>query len=635
MCGITGYCDYRGGSSRDVLSRMTSVLRHRGPDDEGLYCGEAAGAQLGFGSRRLSVLDLSELGHQPMESDDGRHLIVLNGEIYNFREIAKELEREGFTFRSSSDTEVVLKAFIHWGPQSVHRFVGMFAFAIYDKAEQRLFLFRDRAGIKPLYYYWHRDLFLFASELKSFHEHPGFEKELSHGAMQLYLRYQFVPAPHTIFENTFKLRPGHYLEIDLQEHSLEEKEYWSVLHAYNAPKLDISEEEALEELESLLISAFQYRMVADVPVGVFLSGGYDSATVAALLQSNISGKLRTFTIGFGEKGFDEAPEARALAKFLGTDHVEHYCTAEDAAGIIATLPEIYDEPFGDSSAVPTILVSRIARQHVTVALSADGGDETFAGYAKYTRQLNTFRKLAAIPAPLARVLHPFVRPVSMLPWVRDLHAIEARTEVVEGIFGERDRRALYRYKIEPICYTRAELKKILRNPAPDLPTAYDQFGALDPANDAMNGMLAIDYQTYLVDDVLVKVDRASMSVSLEGRAPLLDHRIIEFVARLPSNLKYRDGTQKYLLRKLLYKYVPATMMERPKKGFAAPVESWFEKELGELLGDHLSESRLKADGLFNPAEVIRMRDRHLSGGRQEFDRTWTLLMFQMWKERWL
>jgi len=408
-----------------------------------------------------------------------------------------------------------------------------------------------------------------------------------------------------------------------------------VLEAYNAPKLELSEDEAVDELESRLVSAFRYRMVADVPVGVFLSGGYDSATVAALLQARVPGKLRTFTIGFAESGYNEAPEAKALAEFLGTDHVEHYCTAQDAAGIFSTLPEIYDEPFADPSSIPTILISRIAREHVTVALSADGGDETFAGYSKYTRNLDLFRSLAAVPRPVARALRPLVRPVSRLPWVRDRFNIEARADLVEGLFGERNRRALYRYKIEPNYCTGAELNRILLDPGPVLPTAYDNFDALDDANDDMNRMLAIDYQTYLTDDVLVKVDRATMSVGLEGRAPLLDHRIIEFVSRLPTHMKYRNGTQKYLLRKLLHRYVPATMMERPKKGFDAPIESWFSAELKGLLGDHLSESRLKADGLFHPEAVTRMRDDYLTAGRLQFDRVWTVLMFQMWKDRWL
>jgi asparagine synthase (glutamine-hydrolysing) len=626
MCGITGYCDYRGesrrqGSDRAGLERMTRVLRHRGPDDEGYYSGEFGGTQVGLGHRRLSVIDLSELGHQPMDSDDGDHAIVLNGEIYNYREIAAELEAQGFRFRSTSDTEVVLKALIHWGPRAVEKFVGMFALAFLDKASRRLFLFRDRAGIKPLYYYWHDGLFLFASELKSFHEHPGFSRALNHGAMQRFLRYQFIPAPHTIFHHTYKLRPGHFMEIDLQSRSVSETPYWSVLDAYNAPKLDIDEQEAVERLEALLVSAFEYRMVADVPVGVFLSGGYDSATVAALLQSRMSNKLRTFTIGFAQQGFDEAPEARALAEYLGTDHVEHYCTADDAAGIITTLPDIYDEPFADPSAIPTILVSRIAREHVTVALSADGGDETFAGYSKYTRNLGLFRKLAAVPAPLARALRPLVRPASKLPWVRDRFNIEARIDLAEGVFGERDRRALYRHKIEPNYCTRADLQRILLDPVVDLPTAYDNFGELAATNDETSRMLAIDYQTYMVDNVLVKVDRASMSVSLEGRAPLLD--------------QIRNGTQKYLLRKLLHKHVPPKMMERPKRGFGAPIESWFAKELSTLLGDHLNESRLKADGLFDPVAVTRMRDDYLSEGRLKFDRAWTVLMFQMWKDRWL
>jgi asparagine synthase (glutamine-hydrolysing) len=635
VCGIAGFCDYRGETDQDTLFRMTRVLSHRGPDDEGLFHDRSPLAQIGLGHRRLAVLDLSAAGHQPMRSADGRYVIVYNGEIYNFKEIADDLAGVGAVLRTSSDTEVILEAFARWGADAVHRFVGMFAFAIFDRKRGKLFLFRDRTGIKPLYYFRHGDLFLFASELKSFHEHADFEKDLDLGALELFLRYGFVPAPHTIFKHTYKLLPGHYLEIDLAKRSLDEKMYWSVLDAYNAPKLEISENEALQQLESLLISAFGYRMVSDVPVGVFLSSGYDSATVAAILQSQISGQLRTFTIGFREQGFDEAPDARAVAEHLGTDHYEHYCSAKDAAGIISTLPEIYDEPFADASAIPTILVSRIAREHVTVALSADGGDETFAGYSRYTRHFDLVRRLASIPRPLARLLRPLIRPASRLPGIRSLTSMGTRADFVTGILGEENPNAVYRHKIELNYCTRDELDRIFRPTVPILPTAYDRFTELGPQNDAIDRMLAIDYQTYLVDDVLVKVDRASMSVSLEGREPLLDHRIIEFAARLPSSFKYRNGIKKRILRELLHKYVPARLMDRPKKGFGAPIESWFRDEVKELLVDFLSESRLRADGLFDPAEVVRMRDRHLSADHEEFHRIWILLVFQMWKERWL
>ena len=392
MCGITGFCDFNKSIKKEFLENATSVLKHRGPDDSNSEVYETGNATIGFGHRRLSILDLSACGRQPMHSDDENISIILNGEIYNFKEIKKELQNEGHLFHSASDTEVIIKSYQQWGIDAVHKFIGMFAFVLFDKNKNVLYCFRDRAGVKPFYYYKNNDCVLFASELKAFHEYPLFKKEINEEAVSLFFKYAYIRAPHTIFKNAFKLQAGHYLEIDISKKEVKEIKYYDVINFYNKPKLKISEEEAIEETERLMKSAFQYRLVSDVTVGVFLSGGYDSSAVAAILQKNNQQKIKTFTIGFHENNFNEAPYAKKIANYLGTDHHEFYCTEKEAQNIIPQLADIFDEPFGDSSAIPTTLVSRFAAKQVSVALSADGGDEIFAGYNRY-RQLSLIYEL--------------------------------------------------------------------------------------------------------------------------------------------------------------------------------------------------------------------------------------------------
>jgi asparagine synthase (glutamine-hydrolysing) len=379
MCGITGFIDFSKQSSRETLVAMRETLIHRGPDDQGEAILDTPAARVGLGFRRLSIIDLSPLGHQPMTNDANGDVVMLNGEIYNYKEIRKELEALGHSFKSNSDTEVVLKAYMQWGKKSVDRFIGMFAIALYSKNANRIIFFRDRAGVKPFYWYWQDGLFLFASELKAFHAHPLFKKEIDINALSLFLQHGYISAPWCIFKNAHKLMPGHTLTVNLENQEMNIEKYWDITDQYNQPKLDIPFSEAVDTTEKVLSSSFQYRMVADVPVGVFLSGGYDSTCVTALLQNNATRKIKTYTIGFRETAYNEATYAKAVAEHLGTDHHEYYCTISDAIDIVPILSDYYDEPFGDSSAIPTLLVSRIARQHVTVALSADGGDEIFAG----------------------------------------------------------------------------------------------------------------------------------------------------------------------------------------------------------------------------------------------------------------
>ncbi|MCX6723491.1 MAG: asparagine synthase (glutamine-hydrolyzing), partial [Candidatus Staskawiczbacteria bacterium] len=395
MCGIIGIRDFRNKISPQILSKMTDILSYRGPDDSGIYIDEKN--NVGFGHRRLSILDLSSAGHQPMSDDNENIWVTFNGEIYNFKEIRKELENKGHRFKSNSDTEVIVKSYEEWGIEAVKKYRGMFAFAIWDKTKEKLFLVRDRAGVKPLYYYHKDNLFLFSSELKSFHQHPKFEKEINFDALALFLQFGYILAPHTIFQDAYKLNPGHYLEID-KNGSLKEIKYWDITDYYLEKPINKPEDEIEKELEQILIESFNYRMVSDVPVGVFLSGGIDSSLVAALLQTNSKNSIKTFTIGFNEKEYNEAPYAKKIARHLKTDHNEIYCTSKDALEIIPKLSEIYDEPFGDSSSIPTYLVSKFARQQVKVALSADAGDELFCGYSRYELLNNYYKIIQKTPS---------------------------------------------------------------------------------------------------------------------------------------------------------------------------------------------------------------------------------------------
>jgi len=614
---------------------MTDTLHHRGPDDSGysLYYHKEDNFQIGLGHRRLSILDLSRHGHQPMKFEEIE--IVYNGEVYNFKEIREELINLGYNFHSDSDTEVILKSYHKWGIKALHKFNGMFALTIFDKQKDKIFLIRDRAGIKPLYWYSRDNLILFGSELKSFHKHPKFKKEINTDAIALFLQYQYIPEPHSIFENCFKLKAGHYLEINLKTRNIIEHKYWDVIDAYNRPKLNISEEEAINETEKILKSAFEYRMVADVPVGIFLSGGYDSSLVTAILQKDRSQKLKTFTIGFHEKGYNETPYAREVASHLGTEHTEYYCTQKDALEIIPKLVDIYDEPFSDASSIPTTLVSQLARKDVTVALSADGGDEIFAGYDKYalsSQYYNLFSKIPKFTHPPILSLMERVNPNS-IPVAKNSFNFATKYEKAKNVLKSENCVEVMQNVAHQI--TDYELKNIIKNSFKTPKTNYSCASLLNHTNDNIDRMLAIDYKTYMLDDILTKVDRATMSVSLEGREPLLDYRIIEFAASLPSHYKYKNSSTKHILKEITHRYIPKKLMDRPKMGFGVPLMEWFKDELKEYFLIYLDEERLKKEGVFNAKEVVWMRDKYLKGEKVNVETLWSLLVFQMWYEKWM
>ncbi len=633
MCAIVGFVDFSKKSTLSVLKKMTDIMHHRGPDDSGYKFITIDDANIGLGHRRLSILDLSSHGHQPMSFEEIE--IVYNGEVYNFAEIKIELETFGYLFDSHTDTEVILKAYHKWGLKAIDKFNGMFAISIYDRKLNKLFLIRDRAGVKPLYWYHDNGILLYASELKSFHKHPNFEKEIDIDAVALFLQLQYIPEPHSIFKNCYKLRAGHILEVDIKTQKTKEIEYWSVVKCYNKPKLNINEDEAITECEKLLKSAFSYRLVSDVPVGIFLSGGYDSSVVTALLQSQQSEKLKTFTIGFYEKGFDEAPYAKKVAKYLGTEHREYYCTQKDALDIIPKLSCIYDEPFGDVSAIPTTLVSQLAKEDVSVSLSADGGDELFAGYDKYTRTLEYYKNFSKVPSFLKTPLTTMMGTIdpNKILFLKDTFNFTTRYEKIRNIL--KAKHVLDVMKYTSLYCTFNEANRLLNSNAKILETNFDKSDLLTSSNDEINSMLAIDYKTYMVDDVLTKVDRATMSVGLEGREPFLDYRIIEFVATLPSDLKYKNGVKKHLLKEIAHKYLPKELMDRPKMGFGVPIHEWFKDELREYFLHYLSYERLEKEGIFDAKEVVRIRDKYLAGEKQDISNLWSILMFEMWYEKWM
>lgn len=623
MCGITGFIDFNKKITNQQLINASNTLSHRGPDDSDVAIIESKNALLGLGHRRLAILDVSSLGHQPMYSDDNRVVIVLNGEIYNFKEIRNSLEEKGYSFKSTSDTEVIIKAYQHYGIACLEQFIGMFAFVLYDVEKQKIFLVRDRAGVKPLYYYFADGCLLFASELKAFHQYPVFKKEIEPKAVSLYLSYGYIKEPYSIFKNTHKLSPGHYATLNLVTQQLQLTQYWNVLDYYNKPTIKIDDKEATEHLESLLTSAFEYRMVSDVPVGVFLSGGYDSSLVTAILQKNSMNKIKTFTIGFKEDKYNEAVYAKEVANYLGTEHNEYYCSTKEAQEIITTLPYYYDEPFGDSSAIPTILVSRFARQQVTVALSADAGDEIFAGYGRYD-QLITIKKIKQyIPSLLEKLSSKALQqlPVNGSRYAKLGEILSATTDV--DISDSLSRHFTYK-----------QVNALLNNPEKFKERLIDAYN-IPTKSDFINTVLAADYKTYLVDDILTKVDRATMSVGLEGREPFLDHRIVEWAAQLPSSLKYNNGSKKFLLKELTHRYIPQTIMDRPKMGFGIPLNKWMKVELRTFVLEIISRKNLQKHNLFNEDMIINFRDSYLANSTNDTSKLWLILMFQLWWQEWM
>lgn len=630
MCGIAGYIDFNKNTEEEVLAQMTVSLNHRGPDDKGAEVFYEDHAQIGFGQARLSIIDLSSGGHQPMHY---RHFsIVFNGEIYNYLEVRNELIKLGHEFNSKSDTEVILHAYEAWGKEAVHRFIGMFAIVIYDRNSKEIICIRDRAGVKPFYYYIKNGLFLFASELKAFHKHPLFQKEIDLAAVSLFFDFGYIPAPYSIFKDCFKLEPGHFLVLKLETGAMSCHCYWDVNDFYKKPKLSLSYYEAKEQLKSILISACNYRMIADVNVGVFLSGGYDSTLVTSLIQHSQSQPIKTFTIGFYE-GNNEAPAAKRIATTLGTDHTEYYCTTKEAQDIIPLLPFFYDEPFADSSAIPTILVSRIAREmEVIVALSADGGDEIFCGYEQYRSLADKMYAINRIPG---RLKEPARYAVTMF----EKMILFEQTELKHKLYGLKNslnkdalKQAASLFRSMNILPQSYRVNLFSKEP-PIYGTPYNVVsqGFQDPIELAM----AVDYKSYLQNDILTKIDRATMSVSLEGREPLLDNRIIEFVARLPLSYKYDGRTTKKIIRDIVHEYVPFEVMNRPKSGFSLPIFTWLLKDLTYLMDEYLNSNAIEKSEIFNTDFTLSIIKLFKENKLHYKTFIWKLLMFQMWYKKWM
>jgi asparagine synthase (glutamine-hydrolysing) len=633
MCGIAGFVDFNNKSDQDLLSRMTSSLQHRGPDGQGLFFKNTNDAAIGLGHRRLSIIDLSTAANQPMGYDGLQ--VIFNGEIYNYEEIRNVLIEKGHQFLTHSDTEVIVHSWREWGDKAIDQWHGMFAMVLYDERSNEIICIRDRAGVKPFFYYWKDDLFIFGSELKALIAHPQFKKEIEPDAVASYLQYGYVSHPYCIFRYTNKLKPGHYLRLKLNAKDINVYQYWNVYTYYNKPKLKIDLQESIVQTESILQKAFQYRMVADVPVGVFLSGGFDSTCVTALLQKNSSEKIKTFTIGTTDKKLNEAPYAKQIAAHLGTDHTEYYCTSQEALDIIPDLPHYYDEPFADSSAIPTILVSRLARQKVTVALSADAGDEVFAGYNRYDYISRYGKKIAAIPKPFRKIAVAAMESVSSekIPYLRHKRNFHSRYDKLKNLLIDPTPAELL--KNLSLTFTWKEINRLFSQSVTELPTAHTSTKLASGYKDPIAYMMAIDYETYMVDDILQKVDRATMSVSLEGREPFLDQDIIQWAAQLPSDYKYHDGEKKYILKQIVHKYVPAVIMKRPKMGFGIPIESWLANELRDLVHEYLSVQYLQEHNLFNIGEVKKIVSDFYKGRTEKYIKVWNLLMFQMWHKAWM
>lgn len=628
MCGISGFIDHSSRSDISILNEMNDSLAHRGPDHAQVDLTKKETFTIGLAHRRLAIIDLNQSGNQPMYFKD--LTIVLNGEIYNYKEIKEELVSLGHAFVGSSDTEVVLHAFSHWGERCVEKFIGMFAFVIYNKATNRLICVRDRAGVKPFYYYHSSGLFLFASELKAFHKHPNFIKELDHDAVAAFVQFGNVPYDGCIFKNCHKLMPGHILNYDINSKEINLSRYWNVYDSYNKPKLDISLEEAKQHTEKILLSAFKYRMISDVPVGVFLSGGYDSTCLTAILKKAGYDSLNTYTIGVKDSELDESTYAKEIAKHLQTNHHQIDCSEKEMLEIIDKLSYHYDEPFADSSALPTMLVSKMARKEVKVALSADGGDEIFAGYNRYDvlrKRGELLDKFPSIALTMAAA------PVNALSSLSANNSINDRYSKLSELL--KDASPFQITKGLSRLFSDKELHRLMNVEFNFPATPYDSKELQEKYFTSLSYMMAVDYQTYLPDDILQKVDRASMAYSLEAREPFLDHRLIEFAAQLPDDLKYAKGIKKHILKEITHQYVPKQLMDRPKMGFAAPIEKWLRHTLKDKVLFFLGKERLKEQGIFEHKRVQLMLDSFYSGNSKLTTKIWYLLMFQMWHHQWM
>ena len=645
MCGLTGFIDLQGrlpaARLAGIAQSMTDIIAHRGPDDAATWVDAEAHLVLGF--RRLAIIDVSPLGRQPMQSASGRYVIVYNGEIYNAPELRRALEAEGVTFRGHSDTEVMLEGFERWGvAATLDRIAGMFAIALWDRHSRSLWLIRDRLGKKPLYYGRIGGTFFFGSQPKSFFPHPDWRAEIDRDSLTAFMRFGYVPAPRSIYRGLASVRPGECVEVRGGE-VVARRLYWDArvraAAALAEPMEDLSDAAAVARFEELLSGAVRRRLISDVPLGAFLSGGVDSSAVVALMQATGTGRAKTFSIGFEESAYDESRHARAVAEHLGTDHHELRVSPREALAAIPEMPLYYDEPFADGSQVPTYLLSKLTRSHVTVALSGDGGDELLAGYTRYRTGRDIARVIRAVPAALRPAVAGAIRSAPDAAW----RAIEplvprrlgqsplaTRMRRFGGYMTEGGEEAMFRGLVGQW----AEPEKVVR-------------GGREPVEDIWQGSLAervpdfgrrmqlIDTLTYLPDDILVKVDRASMAVGLEARAPLLDHEVVEFTWALPDRFLTRNGETKWLLRQVLFRHVPKALIERPKMGFVMPMDEWLRGPLRDWAEDLLDARSMEADGLLNPAPVRQLWGEHLAGRTAGQYRLWCVLMFQAWKRHWL
>lgn len=644
MCGFVGFIGSRGSALApdEILRAMTSRIMHRGPDGAGYWRDAEHGVALAH--RRLAVLDLSPAGHQPMVSVCGRFVLVFNGEIYNHLDLRRELETSGLAsaWRGQSDTETLLACFAHWGVKvSLQRSVGMFALALWDRNTHELMLARDRVGEKPLYYGQQGGVLLFGSELKALRAHPSFGGAIDRQALSLFLRYGYIPAPFSIYQGIRKLKPGCLLRIREDGQVADQEIYWDSRDVLEQPRRLLSPRDEtvwIDELEGLLKDAVAQQMLADVPLGAFLSGGVDSSLIVALMQAQSKQPVKTFTIGFNERAYDETEYAKAVACHLGTEHTELYVSPQQAMNVIPSLPVLYDEPFADASQIPSYLVARLAREHVTVALSGDAGDELFCGYTRYLATHRLWGYLSRVPLPVRRAVAHAICGISPRTW--NSLAGPLRPFLLgmlgDGSIGEKLHKGARALTARSLRSLYGQIIAQWDNPEllvcnadglePDVMGDGLQMDLASPVEQ----MMGYDLLTYLPDDILVKLDRAAMGVSLETRVPFLDHRVLEFAWQLPQSMKLRGNDTKWILRQVLYRHVPPALIERPKMGFGVPIGDWLRGPLREWAEELLSETRMRQAGHLRP-EVIRRRwDEHLSGRRNWQYPLWCVLMFQQW-----
>ena len=646
MCGLAGFIDNnrsRSSESLEALShKMCSTLINRGPDDFGSWVDEKSG--IAMSHRRLAIQDTTLAGHLPMVSKSGRYIIVYNGEIYNYKTLREELKKAGYFFRSQSDTEVLLAAIEIWGlSAALDKFVGMFAFALWDKNNHRLYLVRDRLGEKPLYYGIFGNVILFGSELKAFEVHDSFVKSINRDAISLLLRYNYIPAPYSIYDKIYKIKPGTFLEIKVENHKISTTEYtyWAYKNFVMSEGIDnkiYNYKEAKLSIKDALTESIRSQMIADVPLGAFLSGGIDSSLIVSIMQSLSPDPIKTYTIGFDHSEYNEANDAKSIANYLGTDHTELYVTASQALNVIPKIPNIFDEPFADSSQIPTYLISKLASSNVTVSLSGDGGDELFGGYNRYYKGYSAWKNFSRMPYPINYIFSEIICSINPEKWnflynhfgkyisdEKNYKNIGDKLYKMADIIKINNPQDMYLSLVSFWNNT----EQIVLNSSEPMSTPRDYDNWVENLDDREN-MMFLDTISYLPDDILTKVDRSSMAVSLESRTPFLNHSLVELSQRIPIELKIKDGKGKWILRNILNDFIPANFIDKPKTGFGIPIAEWLRGPLKEWAEALIDSSRLKHDGYFNAELVTNMWDKHLNKSRNYGHHLWSILMFQAW-----